>query len=113
MPVKEALLYDKLANNIVKCAVCPRRCVIKPGERGFCDTRENRDGKLYTLIYGEVTSMAVDPIEKKPFFNFWPGSRIFSISTFGCSFTCPWCQNWQISQASPEEIVTEQVSPER
>jgi pyruvate formate lyase activating enzyme len=113
LPAKEALLYDKLANNVVKCNVCPRRCVIKPGKRGFCRTRENRDGKLYTLIYGEVTSMAVDPIEKKPFFNFWPGSQIFSISTFGCSFTCPWCQNWQISQASREEIATEQVTSER
>lgn len=113
LPVKEALLYDKLANNIVKCNVCPRRCVIKPGQRGFCRTRENRDGKLYTLIYGEVTAMAVDPIEKKPLFNFWPGSLIFSISTVGCSFTCPWCQNWNISQASPGEVVTEQISPER
>lgn len=113
LPAREALLYEQLADKVVKCLVCPRKCVIKPAQRGFCRTRENRGGKLYTLIYAETTSMAVDPIEKKPLFNFWPGSLIFSISTLGCSFTCPWCQNWQISQASPGEIVTEQVAPER
>lgn len=111
MPAREALVYEQLADKVVKCLVCPRKCVMKPGQRGFCRTRENRDGKLYTLVYAEVTSMAVDPIEKKPLFNFWPGSLAFSISTVGCTFICPWCQNWQISQASPEEIKTEQVEP--
>jgi len=113
LPAREGRLFEQLSDKLVRCLVCPRRCVIKPGQRGFCRTRENREGKLYTLIYAETTSMAVDPIEKKPLFNFWPGSFIFSISTLGCSFTCPWCQNWQISQASPGEIVTEQVAPER
>lgn len=113
MPTKGALLYDRLSNKMVRCNVCPRKCVIKPNQKGFCRTRENRDGELYTLIYGEVTSMAVDPIEKKPLFNFWPGSLAFSISTLGCSFRCPWCQNWTISQASPGEVVTEEVPSKR
>lgn len=112
LPAREALLYEKLADKVVKCLVCPRNCVIKPDQVGFCRTRENKKGKLYTLIYAEVTSMAVDPIEKKPLFHFWPGSLAFSISTVGCSFTCPWCQNWQISQASPGKIFSEQADPE-
>jgi pyruvate formate lyase activating enzyme len=111
--VREAYFYRKLGNNVVQCTICPRKCVIKPGGRGFCNTRENRDGKLYSLIYGRVSAMAVDPIEKKPLFHFWPGSPTFSISSVGCSFKCPWCQNWHLSQ--PEninDVYTEYVSPE-
>jgi len=112
MPVKEARFYEQLADGLVRCTICPRRCVIKPGERGFCGTRENRDGRLYTLIYGELSASAVDPIEKKPLFHFEPGSLTFSISTVGCSFKCPWCQNYHISQARPEEYRTVSTSPE-
>jgi len=113
LPAKEAIMWDPLADKLLRCKVCPRRCVIKPGQRGFCRTRENRDGKLYTLIYAEVSSMAVDPIEKKPLFNFWPGSLAFSISTVSCSFNCPWCQNWEIAHASPGEIPTQEIPPEK
>ena len=111
--LKEASLYEKLENKVVKCKLCPRGCHIKDGERGFCGVRENRNGTLYALTFGKLTALNVDPIEKKPFFNFWPGSLAFSISSVGCSFTCPWCQNWSISQARPEEVPMDEVEPER
>jgi len=88
-------------------------CHMRPGERGFCQTKENRDGRMYTLIYGELTAMAVDPIEKKPLNHFYPGSLAFSISSVGCSFKCPWCQNWHLSMAKPGEVATTYVEPER
>ncbi|MCS7364571.1 MAG: AmmeMemoRadiSam system radical SAM enzyme [archaeon GB-1867-035] len=109
---REALLYKKLSENKVQCLVCPRKCIIPNGRRGVCETRENINGKLYTLIYGEISALACDPIEKKPLFHFWPGSSTFSISTIGCSFKCPWCQNWEISQAKPGEIATSYHEPE-
>lgn len=86
--------------------------MIKPGKKGVCKTRENRDGKLYTVIYGEVVSMAIDPIEKKPLFNFWPGSLAFSIANPGCNMKCRNCQNWSISQVAPEDAATTYYDPE-
>ena len=106
-------MYEVLAKNIVHCKLCPKGCRIPPGKTGFCRVRENDNGKLYTLIYGETTATAIDPIEKKPLFNFWPGSSSFSISTISCTFTCIWCQNWNISQARPGEIRTEEIEPEK
>jgi len=96
----------------VRCIICPRRCVIKPGERGFCGIKENRGGRLYTLTYGELSAMAVDPIEKKPLAHFHPGSLAFSISLISCSFTCPWCQNWHLATAKPGDISTRFVKAE-
>ena len=113
LDVREASLYEKLENKLVVCNVCPRRCLIQNGQIGFCKVRENREGTLSTLIYNKVTAMNVDPVEKKPFFHFWPGSFAFSISSISCSFTCPWCQNWNISRASPKEISAEEVDPEK
>jgi len=113
LPEKEASLYTTLADNYVKCSVCPHRCTIRPGGKGVCKTRTNKDGRLYTAIYGEVTSTAVDPIEKKPLFHFWPGSSSFSISAVGCSFKCPWCQNYHISQVEPGDAFTDQLEPEK
>ncbi|GAB4318498.1 MAG: AmmeMemoRadiSam system radical SAM enzyme [Promethearchaeota archaeon] len=101
--LKEAYLYEKLDDGKARCNVCPRRCVIAPGKRGFCRTRKNVDGKIYSLVYGMLSSEAVDPIEKKPLYNFWPGSWAYSVATIGCSFRCAHCQNWQISQADPSE----------
>ncbi len=109
---KESRMYKKLDENKVQCQICPRKCIIPNGGRGFCQTKENRNGKLYTLIYGELTALACDPIEKKPLFHFYPGSITFSISTVGCSFKCPWCQNWEISQAKPGEIPTTHYKPQ-
>mgnify|MGYP001024341772 CR=1 FL=1 len=113
MPEKEASRYETLADNFVRCSVCPHRCTIRSGGKGVCKTRVNKEGKLYTLIYGEVTSTAVDPIEKKPLFHFWPGSQSFSISAVGCSFKCPWCQNYHISQTEPGDVFADQLEPEK
>jgi pyruvate formate lyase activating enzyme len=108
---KESRFYERLKDDTMRCTICPRMCVIKPGERGFCDTKENRDGKLISLTYGQLSATAVDPIEKKPFAHFHPGSLAFSISSVGCSFTCPWCQNWHLSMAKPGELPTRYMSP--
>jgi pyruvate formate lyase activating enzyme len=86
-------------------------CVIQPGKLGFCNVKENRDGKLVSLTYGQLTAIAVDPIEKKPLSHFYPGSRSFSISSVGCSFTCPWCQNWHLSVSKPGDLKTTYASP--
>ncbi len=94
----EALLYERLDNGYVKCNLCGRRCIIAPGKRGVCLVRYNREGKLYSLVYGKLTAMNVDPIEKKPLFHVWPGSYVYSISTFGCNFRCVFCDNYEISQ---------------
>ncbi|MBN1135939.1 MAG: AmmeMemoRadiSam system radical SAM enzyme [Anaerolineae bacterium] len=112
--MKEALLYEKLDNQRVRCNLCAHRCIIAPGRKGICQVRENRDGVLYTLVYGIPLTQAVDPIEKKPLFHFYPGSAAFSIATVGCNFRCSFCQNWDISQMPRERgrIVGHQAAPE-
>ena len=101
---KEAMYYDVVGDRRVQCKLCPHMCTILEGHRGLCGVRENIGGKLYTLNYALVSSFAIDPIEKKPLFHFYPGAPIISISTVGCNFKCPWCQNWSISQAKPEDV---------
>jgi pyruvate formate lyase activating enzyme len=96
--VREALLYEKKEENKVRCGLCSHRCLIAPGKRGICAVRENRDGVLYTLVYGALIAGNVDPIEKKPIFHLHPGSKSFSIATVGCNFSCTFCQNADISQ---------------
>ena len=110
--IKEAMLYDKLDDGKVKCHVCSHRCTISSGKKGFCRVRENRDGILYTLIYGIVSSESVDPIEKKPLFHFYPGSLSYSLGTIGCNFRCKHCQNWTISQAGLDQIHSIEMTPE-
>lgn len=102
--LKEASFYQKLDNKILQCLLCPRRCVIADKKRGFCGVRENRDGILYTLVYAKPCAIHIDPIEKKPLFHFLPSTSAFSIATAGCNLKCKFCQNWQISQAKPEEV---------
>jgi pyruvate formate lyase activating enzyme len=114
--VKEALLYKKIEDGRVHCALCAHRCIIEPGQRGICAVRANRDGTLYSLVYGKVISSHVDPIEKKPLFHFLPGSKSFSIATVGCNFRCEHCQNYEISQFPRErpelKIPGEDLTPE-
>jgi len=113
--MKEAMLYEKLEDKKVRCYLCNHRCVINNGKRGICSVRENRDGTLYSLVYGKVVSMNIDPIEKKPLFHFLPGSTSFSIATVGCNFRCKHCQNFEISQYPKEhggEIIGTSVTPE-
>ena len=108
---KEAILYDKLENSL-NCKVCERRCIISVGKKGFCDMRENLDEKLYTLNYAAASSVAVDPIEKKPLFHFYPGSTVLSLGSVGCNFRCKHCQNWNISQAELDEVSLREILPE-
>jgi len=100
--MKEASLYEKLEGDRVQCNLCAHRCTINQGKRGKCFVRENRDGVLYSLVYGKLISMNVDPIEKKPLFHFQPSSRSLSIATAGCNFRCLHCQNSEISQFPKE-----------
>jgi pyruvate formate lyase activating enzyme len=109
---KEAKYYTTYEGDKVKCELCPRACVIKNGNAGICRGRMNKNGKLYATTYGECCSVAMDPIEKKPLYHFYPAQPILSIGTIGCNLKCCFCQNWQISQStvstryiSPEEIV--------
>ena len=99
--VREARLWSAAGDNRVLCALCSHRCEINPGHFGVCGVRENRAGKLVTRAYGEVVAAAADPIEKKPFFHFFPGTTSFSIAAAGCNFRCRYCQNWRISQLRP------------
>lgn len=110
---KEALLYEKLKGAKVKCNLCPWRCQIAPDKFGVCGVRQNIDGILYTLIYGKVSSVANDPIEKKPLFHFYPGTFCLSVGTYGCNMKCGYCQNWHISHTAGGDAFAEQISPER
>lgn len=112
--MKEAMFYEKLEEKKVRCFLCAHHCIIKEGKRGICYVRKNIDGILYSLVYGKVISMNIDPIEKKPLFHFLPGSTSFSIATVGCNFRCEHCQNFEISQypKEHEDIIGHSVTPE-
>ncbi len=110
--IKEAALYSKADTKII-CRTCERNCQLPQGKLGFCKTRKNIDGKLYTLEYGDISSISANPIEKKPLFHFYPGSKALTIGSWSCNFTCPWCQNFDISK-SPQSIGRDEyISPER
>lgn len=112
--MKEAKLYQPLSESRVGCQLCAHRCVIADGQWGICRVRENRDGTLYSRVYGQPIARHVDPIEKKPLFHFFPRSRAYSIATAGCNFHCQWCQNWEISQMPRQQKLMSgtEVSPE-
>jgi len=107
---KESVHCELLEGGKVRCLLCPNYCLLKKGEVGRCGVRKNEHGRLYSLIYGEATSIALDPIEKKPLYHFHPGASILSLGTKGCNLKCPWCQNWSISQelSSPTQKITPQ-----
>jgi len=112
--VHEAMLYDKLGEQRVRCNTCQWRCIINPGMFGVCRIYRNQDGTLYNLNYASVSSLAADPIEKKPLFHFFPGSLALSLGSWGCNFHCLDCQNWEIScPETPQYCHTQrQVLPE-
>lgn len=112
--MREALFYSKLDGGKVRCELCPHRCVIADGRNGICGVRQNRAGVLYTLVFGKAIAVHVDPIEKKPLFHVYPGSRSFSLATVGCNFSCRFCQNADISQLprSTGHVTGEDFSPE-
>ncbi len=109
------MLCEPLPGGKVRCDLCAHRCVIFPCQAGICRVRENRDGTLYSLVYGHTAGQEVDPIEKKPLFHFYPGSTAYSITTVGCNFHCQFCQNWTISQAvDPSQfLIGEDLTPEQ
>lgn len=107
-----AMWFETRPGNIVRCVLCPNRCVLSDGQIGICRVRKNVGGKLYSLVYGRVAALHVDPIEKKPFFHVLPGSKSFSLATPGCNLRCVFCQNWEISQAFPWQIPTQRLTPE-
>jgi pyruvate formate lyase activating enzyme len=112
--LRECEFYEKLEEGNVKCVVCPRECVVAEGRRGYCKNKENRGGAYYSLAHGKACSAnASDRIEKKPFFHFLPGTRTFSFAAAGCNLSCTFCQNWEISQARPEDISSEDLPPEK
>ncbi|MEW6670600.1 MAG: AmmeMemoRadiSam system radical SAM enzyme [Thermodesulfobacteriota bacterium] len=105
--------FTSLENGTIRCDLCPHRCEVEPGERGLCEVRENIGGKYYSLTYANPCAVHVDPIEKKPFFHVLPTSQSFSIATAGCNFDCKFCQNWEISQARPEDTFNYEMDPEQ
>lgn len=113
--MKKAFLYKRLSDNQVQCNLCNHRCIISESKRGICQVRENKKGRLFSLVYGKAIACNIDPIEKKPLYHFLPGTNSLSIATIGCNFKCPHCQNWQISQQSADnqEILAEKdLSPQ-
>jgi pyruvate formate lyase activating enzyme len=109
--IREASFYEKLPYQKTKCKLCPRECVIDDHERGYCGVRENRGGTYYTLVHSRVCAAHIDPVEKKPFFHFYPGTLAFSVATAGCNVNCKMCQNWDISQARPEQVHADYLPP--
>lgn len=113
--MKEVKLYHKKENKKTECYTCAHRCIISPGKQGICGVRENKDGVLYSLVYGKTIAANADPIEKKPLFHFLPGSLSFSIATAGCNMHCRNCQNADISQLPKERenIVGKEFLPDQ
>ena len=95
--MKEALLWEKTLSNSIRCLLCMRKCIIDDGHSGWCETRMNQGGVLYSLTYGNVASMSVSPIERKPMNHFFPGSLWLSVGSYGCNFRCHGCQSWDFS----------------
>lgn len=104
----KASFYNKLNNKKVQCTLCPHNCILKEGEVGICNVRENTEGVLISQNYGVVSSMGFDPIEKKPLYHFYPGTSILSVGSFGCNLQCEFCQNWQISQTGVKKSLSEE-----
>jgi len=99
--VREAVLFERLARGGVRCRLCEKLCALRPEELGDCRTRLNMDGTLYTLVYGNLSSIESRPIEIKPFFHYWPGSTALTFSTWSCNLDCVWCQNYSLSKTAP------------
>lgn len=110
---REAMYYEKLDRKAIKCMLCPKKCWVGNHGRGYCEVRENQDGKYYTLVFGNPCAIHIDPIEKKPLFHFLPSTRALSLATAGCNIECKYCQNWYISQAVPEETYNYDLPPEK
>ena len=105
--------FTPLDHQIIRCELCPIGCEVDPGERGLCEVRENISGQYYSLVYANPCAVHIDPIEKKPFYHVLPASRAFSLATAGCNFDCKFCQNWEISQARPDDTFNYNLPPDQ
>jgi pyruvate formate lyase activating enzyme len=110
--MKEAMFWKPKPNKAVQCQLCAHNCKISEGKHGICQVRVNKDGTLYTTVYGLVSPGIVDPIEKKPLYNFYPGSQVYSFGTVSCNFKCDNCQNWHISQIKANGIRVDEIPPQ-
>ena len=110
---KDAKFWKTISDKKVQCNLCSHGCKIDNNNSGICRVRRNKDGKLCTLIYGSCSSVAVDPIEKKPLFHFYPGSNVFSLGSVGCNFKCAHCQNYGISAAGLDYSNIKEITPEQ
>lgn len=113
--MKEAKYYTLIDDYTkeVQCKLCPHNCLLKKDKTGKCKARKNIDGKLYSLTYGVISSVAFDPVEKKPLYHFYPGSIVLSIGSFGCNFKCGFCQNWEISQVGVQQTYEKEITPQK
>jgi len=100
----ETILYDRLPHNRVQCTICQRRCVLSEDQRGYCGTRVNREGHVYSLIYERVSTIMVSPIEKDPLFHYYPASDWLFLGDPGCNFQCPGCQNWDVAHLDLSQV---------
>ncbi|MGD2187257.1 MAG: AmmeMemoRadiSam system radical SAM enzyme, partial [Desulfobacterales bacterium] len=105
--------FTPMDNQMIRCELCPHGCEVGPGERGLCEVRENINGQYYSLVFANPCAVHIDPIEKKPFYHVLPASRAFSLATAGCNFDCKFCQNWEISQARPDNTYNYSLSPDQ
>ena len=113
VPPREASWYEKLPRGAVRCHLCPNFCEVEDGDRGDCGVRENRGGVYHTLVWGNACALNDDAVEKKPLFHYRPGTRTLSLATAGCNMQCRFCQNWNISQAAPEDVRVRPLPPRR
>ena len=116
--IKKAKYQKKIDENSSQCLTCVRKCKILKGKIGFCQTRTNIDGEIYTIVYGLIPAVSFNPIEKKPLYHFYPGSIALTIGTYGCNFSCFWCQNYHLSKTKPPDatqsgISDDFISPEK
>jgi pyruvate formate lyase activating enzyme len=114
--IKESLFQRRVQDKTAQCLICERQCLIKNGQLGYCQTRKNIHGNIHTIIYGKIPAISLNPIEKKPFFHFYPGSKAITVGTYGCNFNCFWCQNHHLSHPLEpiEDLVesTNYISPD-
>lgn len=109
---RPAKMWKRLEGGDVLCQLCPNGCRLGNGDRGACRVRQNIKGELHTLVYSRIAAAHVDPVEKKPMFHFLPGSTAYSVATAGCNLSCRFCQNWQLSQAAPEDLDATRITPD-
>ena len=108
----EAMFYQRMEDGAVVCNLCSHHCHVATGHRGLCGVRENREGRLHSLVYGRLVARQVDPIEKKPLHHYYPGTSVLSFGTAGCNLGCKFCQNWDISKAREFDRLQDEATPE-